>query len=149
MLDKIKKLREMTGAGVMMAKKALEESNGDIDKAAEIVKAKGAEKAGEKSERAMASGRVYCYSHATGRVGAMVEVGCESDFVADNEEFITLCKEIAMQVASMNPESVEELLQMDYIRDGSKKIDDLVKELIGKIGENMQIIRIARFKLGE
>ncbi len=148
MMDKIKKLREKTGAGVMAAKKALEESNGDLVKAEAIIAEKGLAKAAEKSDRSTGAGRVYSYIHATGRIGAIVEVACETDFVSANEDFVTLCKEISMQVASMNPENVEDLLKMDYIRDGSKKIEDLIKALIAKTGENMKIVRFARFELG-
>ena len=132
----------------MDAKRALEEANGDMKKAQEIIAEKGLAKAEKKSDRSTAAGRVYSYIHATGKVGAMVEIACETDFVADNVDFVTLCKEVAMQIASMNPTSVEELLAMDYIRDGSKKIDDLVKALIAKTGENMKIVRFARFELG-
>lgn len=149
MMDKIKELREKTGAGVMDAKKALEETNGDIEKAIEIIRAKGLAKAASKSDREVKSGRVYCYTHAGGSAGSMVEVACETDFVAKTPEFETLCKEIALQVVSMSPETVEDLLKMDYIRDSSKTIEELVKELIGKTGENIQIVRFARFKLGE
>lgn len=149
MLDKIKELRELTGAGVMDAKKALEETNGDIAKAIEIIKAKGLAKAESKSDREVRSGKIYCYTHGGGTAAAMVEVACETDFVANNPEFVELCKEIAMQVCSMNPADVAELMAMAYIRDGSKTIEQLVKELIGKTGENIRVVRFARFKLGE
>ena len=95
----------------------------------------------------MKSGRVYAYIHSTGRVGAMVEVACETDFVAKTDDFGALCKEVALQVASMNPADVEELMKQDYIRDGSKKIEDLVKALIGRTGENIKVIRFVRFAL--
>ena len=147
-MDQIKQLRELTGAGIMDAKRALEEAKGDMKKAQEIIAEKGLAKAAKKSDRSTAAGRVYSYIHTTGKVGAMVEVACETDFVANTEEFTALCKEIAMQIASMNPENVETLLAMDYIRDGSKKIDDLVKALIAKTGENMKIVRFSRFELG-
>lgn len=149
MLDKIKALRAKTGAGVMDAKKALEEAKGDIKKAEEIIAAKGLLKAATKAERSVSSGRVYSYIHQTGKVGAMVEIACETDFVANTEEFGTLCKEVAMQVASMEPRDIEELLHQEYIRDGSKRIEDLVKVLIAKTGENMKIVRFVRFSLGE
>lgn len=147
-MDKIKELRELTGAGVMDAKKALEETKGDIAKAVEIIKAKGLAKAESKSAREVNSGKVYCYTHAGGTAGAMIEVACETDFVAKTPEFDALCKEIALQVVSMNPKDVDELMKQDYIRDGSKTIEALVKELIAKTGENIRITRIARFKLG-
>ncbi len=147
MLDQIKELREKTGAGVMEAKKALEEAGGEMKKAEEIIMAKGIAKAEKKADREAKSGLIYTYNHQ-GRVGVMVEVNCETDFVAKNPEFEGLCKEIALQIASMDPKDVEELLVQDYIRDGSKKIDDLVKGLIGKIGENMQVRRFVRYELG-
>ena len=149
MMDKIKELRENTGAGVMDAKKALEEAGGDMNKAAEIIRAKGLAKAESKSNREVNSGKVYCYTHGGGTSAAMVEVACETDFVAKTPEFETLCKEIALQIVSMNPESVEVLLKQEYIRDGGRTIEELVKELISKTGENIQIVRFARFKLGE
>ena len=147
MLDKIKQLRENPGAGVMDAKRALEEAKGDMAKAEELIAQRGLTKAANKADREVKSGRVYAYIHSTGRVGAMVEVACETDFVAKTDDFGTLCKEIAMQVASMDPADVEELLKQDYIRDGGKKIDDLIKALIAKTGENIKIIRFVRFGL--
>lgn len=147
MMDKIKTLREKTGAGVMDAKKALEEARGDMAKAEELIAQRGLTKAANKADREVKSGRVYAYIHATGKVGAMVEVACETDFVANTEDFTSLCKEIAMQVASMDPADVEVLLAQDYIRDGSKTIGDLVKALIAKTGENIKVIRFVRFRL--
>lgn len=148
MMDQIKDLREKTGAGVMDAKKALEEAKGDMNKAIELIRAKGLARAEEKSERDVKSGKVYCYTHLGGSAAAMVEVACETDFVASNPEFDALCKEIAMQVVSMNPGDVEELMAQPYIRDAAKTIEQLVKELVSKTGENIRIIRFARFKLG-
>jgi len=103
MIDEIKKLREKTGAGVMDIKKALAESKGDLKKAEQIIREKGLDKAKKKADRDVLSGLVYAYLHQTGKIGAMVEIACETDFVASNEEFKSLTKEIAMQVASMNP----------------------------------------------
>jgi elongation factor Ts len=148
MMEEIKKLREQTGAGVMDAKRALEEAGGDMEKAEKIIIEKGLAKAEKRSEREVGCGKVFAYTHATGKVGAMVEIAVETDFVADTEEFSNLCKEVAMQVASMEPANVDELLEQDYIRDGSKKIKDLVTELIGKTGENTKIVRFMRFELG-
>lgn len=148
-MEKIKELRDLTGAGVMDAKKALEETNGDISKAVEIIRAKGLAKAESKADREVRSGKVYCYTHGGGLAASMVEVACETDFVANNSEFEALCKEIAMQIVSMKPETVEELLSMTYVRDSSKTIEQLVKELVGKTGENIRVVRFARFKLGE
>ncbi len=148
MVEKIKELRERTGAGVMDAKKALEEAKGDMNKAVELILAKGLARAEEKSEREVNSGKVYCYTHLGGIAASMVEVACETDFVAKTDEFDVLCKEIAMQIVSMNPKDVEELLAQPYIREASKTIEQLIKELIGKTGENIRVIRFARFKLG-
>lgn len=147
-MDKIKELRELTGAGIMDAKKAIEEANGDMAKAQEIIRAKGLARAESKSDREVNSGKVYCYTHGGGSAAAMVEVACETDFVAKTPEFDTLCKEIAMQIVSMNPKDTEELLGMAYIRDSSKTMDQLIKELSGKTGENIRVTRFARFKLG-
>lgn len=147
-MEQIKKLREKTGAGVMDAKNALTEANGNMEKAVELIRAKGLARAEEKSDREVKSGKVFCYTHSGGIAAAMVEVACETDFVANTEEFGALCKEIAMQIVSMNPKDVDELLTQAYIRDGSKTIDQLVKEAIGKTKENIRIIRFARFKLG-
>lgn len=148
MMEEIKKLREATGAGIMEAKKALEESKGDMKKAEEWIKKKGVSKAAKKADREVKSGLIYTYDHM-GRVGVMVEVNCETDFVAKNPEFVELSKEIALQVASMNPKDVDELLKQDYVRDGGKKIEDLVKALIGKVGENIRVKRFVRFELGK
>ena len=147
MLDKIKELREKTGAGVMNAKQALEEAKGNMAKAEELIAQRGLTKAANKADREVKSGRVYAYIHSTGRVGAMGEVACETDFVAKTDDFEALCKEMALQVASMNPADVEELMKQDYIRDGSKKIEDLVGAMIGRTGENIKVIRFVRFAL--
>lgn len=147
-MDKIKELRELTGAGIMDAKKALEEAGGDMKKAQGLIAAKGLARAESKSEREVNSGKIYCYTHGNGNVAAMVEVACETDFVAKTPEFEALCKEIAMQIAAMDPKNTEELLTQAYIRDGGKTMDQLIKELSGKTGENIRVTRFARFKLG-
>ena len=102
----IKELREKTGAGIVDCKKALQEANGDMEKAVEILRKKGAAKAAKKADRATAEGIVISYIHAGGKVGALVELNCETDFVARTEDFKTLAREIAMQVAAMSPEYV-------------------------------------------
>ena len=147
--DQIKSLREKTGAGILECRKALEQTEGNEKKALELLKKKGLEIAEKKQERETKQGLLEAYSHNGGKVVSVVELLCESDFVARNEEFKALAHELAMQVAAMNPSSVEELLKQEYIRDASKKVDDLVKEVIGKIRENIKVSRIARFVLGE
>lgn len=133
----------------MECRKALLESDGDISKAEEIIKSSGLSKVEKRSERATSQGVVETYSHMGGKIAAMVEINCETDFVARTDEFKTLAKEVAMQVAAMNPENVEALLEQDYIRDPSKKIQDLLIQTVAKTGENVRVKRIARFALGE
>lgn len=133
----------------MAAKKVLSETDGDIKKAKELLVEKGFEKAEKKADREAKAGVVYAYIHTNGRVGAMVELNCETDFVGRNKEFKRLAKEIAMQVTSMEPESVEELLKQKYIRDGEKTIKVLLAEQVNKLGENIQIGRFVRYELGE
>ena len=149
--DLILKLREETGAGVMNAKAALDEFNGDFEKAREKLLKMGLEKADKKKDREIKAGLVYSYIHGGdgigGRVGVLVKVGCETDFVAKTEDFKALCKELAMQISAMNPKDVEELLSMVYIRDGSKSVEDLIKGLIAKVGENVVIDSFARLEI--
>lgn len=147
-VDEIKKLRQETGAGIADCREALEEANGDMEKAKEVLKKKGLDKASSKGDREVKAGLVEVYSHA-GKVGVMVELLCETDFVAKTEDFKNLAHEISLQIASMNPESVEELTKQEYIRDNSQTIDDLIKGVIGKVGENIQIGRFERIALGE
>lgn len=140
----IKVLREKTGAGIMECRKALLECDCDIEKAAEVIYKLGIEKAEKKAvEREVKSGRVFVYLHHTGLVGAMVAIGTETDFVARLDEVKYLGEEIAKQVAAMNPGDVSELLAQAYIRDASRTVDQLVKEVSGKTGEK---IVVAEFK---
>ena len=160
----VKELRDKTGAGIMDSKRALEESAGDIAKAESILNAKGLASAAKKADRSTSEGLVVSYIHTGGRVGSMVELNCETDFVARTDDFGILGRNIAMQVAAMNPiyldrasvpEDVEDvkdeelLIEQEYIRDSSMKITDLVKESIGKLGENIRIRRFSRFELGD
>lgn len=143
----IKKLREMTSAGFADCKSALEETNGDLKKAEELLKKKGIAKAAKKGDRATGSGLVETYVHLNGKIGVVLSVLCETDFVARTDEFKHLAHEIAMQIAAMNPENNEKLLKQEYIRDGSKTIEDLVKENIAKLGENIQIGNFSRIEI--
>jgi len=147
--DQIKALREKCGAGVMECRTALEEVMGDEKKAFEILKKRGREVAEKKKERETKQGIIEAYTHGGGKVVAVVELLCESDFVARNEEFRALAHELAMQVAAMAPKNVEELLEQEYIRDASRKIADLLTEAVAKIRENIKVGRIARLELGE
>ena len=145
----IKNLREETGAGVMDVRRALDDAKGDTEEAKKILKEKGLEKAAQKEERATAQGLVETYVHSDGRIGAMVFLACETDFVARTPEFKKLAKELAMQVTAMNPQSTADLLKQEYIRDSEKTIKELVTEVIAKTGENIQVRKISRFALGE
>jgi len=142
-LDQIKALREETGAGIMDVRKALTESDGDVKKAKEWLEKKGIKRADEKSDRTTEAGYVFAYVHFNGKVGSLIKIACETDFVAKTEDFQTLGKEIAMQVASMKPENVEELLKQDYLRDSSKTIEGMIKALSGKTGENIKVVAIS------
>ncbi len=147
--EQIKLLRGQTGAGILECRKALETAGGDEKEALEILRKRGMEIAEKKQERETKQGVIETYSHNGGKVVSVVELLCETDFVARNEEFKTLAHELAMQVAAMNPPSIKDLLKQEYIRDASKKIDDLVKEAVGRLRENIKIGRIVRFALGE
>ena len=146
-VDDIKKLRDETGAGVMEAKKALEEAK-DYQGAKEVLLKAAAKKAEKKADRIAADGLVYSYIHTTGKIGSLVEINCETDFVAKTDDFKKLCQEVAMQVCAVGADSVEDLLNQEYIRDNSRKIADLVTETIAKLGENVKIARVTRYTVG-
>jgi elongation factor Ts len=143
----IKKLRETTGGGIADCKKALEQSNSDLKKATALLKTWGIQKSEKKEGRETGQGIVESYIHANGRVGVLLTLFCETDFVAENAEFKNLAHEIAMQIASMNPKNAEELLQQDYIRDGKMKVAGLIKSAIGKIGENIKVGEFIRYEI--
>ncbi|MFH1253303.1 MAG: translation elongation factor Ts [Candidatus Uhrbacteria bacterium] len=185
----VMQLRATTGAGMMDAKSALEETGGDLEKAADLLRKKGVVKADKKSERATGEGRVFVYSHANGRLGAMIELFCETDFVAKTDQFQELGHDLALHIAAVNPnyvrreevpaeilekekeiyraeiagqnkppEIVEKiiegklnkfyadncLLEQPFIKDDTKTVETLIKEVIGVLGENMQVGRMTR-----
>lgn len=145
--DQIKKLRQETKASVMDCRKALEEAGGKSEKAKKWLSDKGALTAAKKADRETKAGLVEAYVHADGRVASLLKLVCETDFVARNKDFKELAHEIAMQVAAMSPKDVKELLEQEYIRDGSKKIKDLIAESIAKIGENIKIEQFFRIEV--
>ncbi|MDY4033633.1 MAG: translation elongation factor Ts [Pyramidobacter sp.] len=190
----VKELRDRTGCGMMDCKKALVECNGDAEKAIDFLREKGLAKAAKKADRNAKDGRIFSYIHNTGKIGVMVEIDCETDFVAKTDEFQQLGHDIAMQIAAANPAYVAPedvpadvlerekniyreqliaegkpadrldkiiegkirkyyeqscLLEQAWIRDGDKKINDLVIALIAKMGENMKVRRFSRFSIGE
>ena len=146
-IELVKKIRNETGLGIMEIKAALEEAEGDEKKAKEILKAKGLKKAETKTERETHQGRVATYTHNTGKIGVMVELLCETDFVAKHEDFVELTKDICLQIAAMNPENVDELLKQEFIKDSSTTIEEKIKGLVVKFGENMKLTRFARFEI--
>ncbi|RJQ07527.1 MAG: elongation factor Ts [Dehalococcoidia bacterium] len=161
--EDVKRLREETSAGVMDAKKALEEAGGNFDKAKELLRERGVAAAAKRSERATGQGIVEAYIHGQGRIGAIVELQCETDFVARTDAFKTLARDVAMQVAAMSPLALtpeevpadapgtkEEnaLLTQAFIKDGKKSIADLVQDVIATTGENVRIARFSRFEIG-
>jgi elongation factor Ts len=190
----VKELREKTGAGMMDCKKALTECDGDIDKAAEFLRKKGIATAQKRAGRAVSEGTIQSYIHLGGKLGVLVEVGCETDFVAKNEDFLDFAKNIAMHIAATNPLGIKSedipddvaekerdiyraqagemgkpdnvvekivdgkmkkffqencLLEQPYVRDPDMTVQDLLNELIAKIGENITIKRFVRFQVGE
>ncbi len=145
----VKQLREETGAGMMDCKKALDEAGGDYAKARDLVRERGLAKAEKKADRETKEGYIASYVHATGKNAVMVELLCETDFVGRNEEFRALGRDIAMQVSAMAPETVEELLAQEFIKDGSQTIEQMLKALSGKIGEKLMVGRFVRYVVGE
>ena len=160
----IKELRERTGAGIMDCKRALEETAGDLGKAEEILVKQGIASAAKKATRSTEEGIVESYIHSGGRIGVLLEVNCETDFVARTDDFRELAHDLAMQVAAMAPSYVSSeevpdgedsdsaetvLMHQTFIKDPSKSIQDLVNEGIGKLGENIRVRRFTRFSLGE
>ncbi len=163
-VDDIKALREVTGAGIMDSKKALEEMDGDLKKAEEFLRHQGIASAAKKSNRATNQGVIESYIHSGGRIGAIIEINCETDFVARTDDFQGLANNLAMQIAAMSPTYVDEsdvpedeaadtsqdcLMQQPFIRDPSKTVQDMVNETVGRLGENIRVRRFNRFSLGE
>ena len=142
----VKDLREKTGAGMMDCKKVLTEANGDMEKAIELLRERGIAKAAKKSDRIAAEGLVLGYVTENGKVGAIVEVNSETDFVAQNEEFKKFVEEVAKQVALKNPANVEELLEQESVEQAGKKISEVLIDKTAKIGEKLSIRRFTRFE---
>ncbi|WP_457642832.1 translation elongation factor Ts [Persephonella sp.] len=190
----VKTLREMTGAGILECKKALEETGGNLEEAVELLRKRGIAKAAKKAGRETKEGLIHAYIHAGGRVGVLLELNCETDFVARNETFKELANELALQIAAMRPQYVSRdtvpkeviekegeiareaaiaegkpehiaekiaegkvekflkevcLLEQPYIKDDKKTVEDLIKEYIAKLGENIQVRRFTRYEIGE
>jgi len=147
-IKKLKTLREETGVSLALCKKALDESGEDLEKAKKLLQQWGAEVLAKKATNITQEGVIFSYVHHNKKIASLVEIVCQTDFVAKNEDFQKLGQEIAMQVASINANTVEELLNQEYIRDPSKKISDLLNEAALKFGENIKITRFLRWQLG-
>lgn len=170
----IKELRDKTGAGIMDAKRALQEANGNMEQAEQALRKQGLDRAESKASRVAAQGLVHAYIHGGGRIGALVEVNCETDFVARTDEFQSLAHDLALQITASDPQYVsadeipaevlEEgaktagdretfikqaaLLSQPFIKDPRRSVEDVVKDAIAKLGENIVVRRFARFELG-
>jgi elongation factor Ts len=147
-IDEIKRLREMTGVGITDAKQALEEAGGDFETALEAMRQKGFDKAIKRGERVTGAGLIGSYVH-DGKIGVLVEVNCETDFVAKTDEFKELVKDLSLHICASDPADTEELLGQEFIKDPSKTIGDIVKEANAKLGENIVVKRFSRLALGE
>ena len=146
MISDVQKLRETTGAGVMECKKALTDFSGDFDKATALIRERGLAKAGGKSERKTGAGLIESYVHNE-RVGVLLEIHCETDFVSRSENFRKLSRDLAMQIAAMNPENVDDLLKQAYIKDESLTVEETIKQAIAKFGENIRLERFCRYEI--
>ena len=147
-LDLIKKLRNETSAGVSDCRQALEDADGNYAKAKKLLLERGLQKAAKKEGKETSQGIVESYVHQ-GKVGVLVEVRCETDFVARTDEFKNLAHEIALQICSMDPKNVMELLAEPYIRDPKLTIGELIKQTIAKVGENITVAQFTRIQLGD
>ena len=146
-VEDIKKLRQICGGGIMECRKALEECNGDYKKAEELINQWGLKKAEKKKDREVGQGIVEAYVHCSGKVATLVSLLCETDFVARTDDFKNLAHELAMQIAAMNPKDVKELLAQQYIRDPKKTVEEVVKQVIGKLGENIVVKEFKRLTI--
>ena len=146
-IDQIKKLRKETQAPVMEVKRALEEAGGDEAAAKKILAEKALVRAEKKKGREAGNGYLFSYIHSNGKIGVLLELRCETDFVAKNELFQKLGKELTMQIASMNPKDVAELLEKEYIRDQTKTVADLVNEAVGTVVEKIEVARFIRYDI--
>ncbi len=146
-MDQVKELRDKTGISVMQCRKALEQAEGDMDKALQLLKEKSADIAAKKGDRELAAGAVGSYVHSSGGIGAMVLLMSETDFVSKNKEFTDLARDLAMQVAASVPEegNIASLLEQPYIKNSDQTVADLITSAIQKFGEKIEIARFTRF----
>ncbi len=148
-IQKIKELRDLTGAGILEVKKALEEFDGDLEKAKASLLAKAGDKAAKKAGRTAEDGLIYSYIHNNGKLGSLVHVACETDFVAKTDDFQKLCKEIAMQVCTEDYADVEAVLNAEYMRDGSKTVQTYINDVIAKTGEKIELKKFIKYSTSQ
>ena len=142
----IQKLRDETGAGIMDCKKALEKTDGDIEKAKEVIKEKGIIIASKKSERKTGAGFLKAYIH-NDRVGVLMEIRAETDFAVKSDPFQKLVHELAMQIAAMDPKDVDELLKQPFVKNESKTVGEIIKEVVAEVGENINVKNFVRYEI--
>ena len=145
-LSDIQRLRERTGAGVMECKKALEDAKGDFDRAVSLIRERGLLKVEKRSGRETGAGLIESYVH-NDRIGVLLDLRAETDFVVRSEPFRRLSHELAMQIAALAPQNLEELLKQPYIKDESRTVEDLIKEVIARVGENIQVNNFSRLEV--
>ena len=146
MINQVQKIREITNAGVMECKKALEDTGGDFDKAVALIHERGLTRAEKKGERTTGAGLLHSYIHNE-RVGVLLELRCETDFVARNPMFKELAHDLAMHIVAMNPTDVSDLIKQNYVKDDSVVIENLVKGVIAKLGENIRVEHFCRYEI--
>ena len=146
-IENIKKLREETGAGILETKEALQKNGGDYKAARKELMAKSSSKAAKKADRDAKDGLVYAYIHTGGKSGTLVLLACETDFVAKTEDFKKLCREIALQICAGDYADVPAVLASEYIRDETKKVQDLINETIARVGEKIELKNFCKLKV--
>lgn len=146
-INQIKQLRDETGASIVECKKALEESGGDKEKTIEILKKSQKILVSKKSEEEAKEGLIETYLHSNSKIGVLVEINCQTDFVAKNQEFKNLAHNLAMQIAATDPSDIEALLEQPFIKDPNKTIGDLISEYIAKLGESIKVSRFIRYQM--
>jgi len=145
--EQIKKLRQKTNISIMECKKALEKAKGDEKKALKVLEKSGQKKAMKKSARETSQGLIEAYIHNNGKIGTILELSCETDFVVKNSQFKKLAHDLAMHIAAMNPKDLKELLAQPFVKDEEKTIQDLLNETIAKLGENIKIRKFVRLEI--
>lgn len=144
----VKELREQTGLSFDKIKKALDEAGGDAARARELLRAQASDAAAKKAERTAGEGVIGSYVHTNGKIGALVQLACETDFVARNAEFTTLARDLAMHASAMRPVSVQEMLDQPFVKDPSETVRDVINQSVQKLGENIKLAGVSVLTIG-